>query len=73
MAFPKEGTEKNEVIMAEMVPNLIKTIIPQFQKLNEYQEQEIRRKLYEDHTAIKWLNTSEEISTLAAAEGDSGF
>lgn len=59
--------------MAEMVPNLIKTIIPQFQKLNEYQEQEIRRKLYEDHTAIKWLNTSEEISTLAAAEGDSGF
>lgn len=62
----QEGQEK-KVIMTKTWPKLIENYNPSFQKLNEHQEQ--KQEIYKgrENSAIsKWLNTSDEISTLAA-------
>ena len=49
--------------MTKTLPKLIENYNPSFQKLNEHQEQ--KREVYKGHTISKWLNTSDESSTLA--------
>ena len=50
--------------MTKTFPKLIENYNLSFQQLNEHQEQ--KQEIYKGHTISKWLNTSDEISTLAA-------
>lgn len=49
--------------MTKTLPKLTENYNPSLQKLNEHQEQ--KREIYKGHAISKWLNTSDEISTLA--------
>ena len=51
--------------MTKTFPKLIENYNLSFQQLNEHQEQ--KQEIYKGHAISKWLNTSDEISTLAAA------
>lgn len=60
----QEGQKKKQkVIMTKTLPKLTENYNPSLQKLNEHQEQ--KREIYKGHAISKWLNTSDEISTLA--------
>ena len=59
----RKDRKKKKVIMTKTLPKLIENYNPSFQKLNEHQEQ--KREIYKGHTISKWLNTSDESSTLA--------